>query len=144
MLEEDFLGRGVRLLKGARTKAVETSDATVRVECDDGRSSEGSHVLLAIGSVPNLEGVGLEVAGVDSDGTWVRTVDHHMRTNVEHIYAAGDVSGKFPLSSVATMLGRKIAEHVIGLHEVDHRHLDYDKAASAIFTRPEIADVGLA
>ena len=49
-----------------------------------------------------------------------------------------------PLSSVAAMQGRKIAEHVMGLHTREHRHLDYDKAASAIFTEPEIADVGLA
>ena len=42
------------------------------------------------------------------------------------------------------MQGRKIAEHVMGLHTREHRHLDYDKAASAIFTEPEIADVGLA
>ena len=61
-----------------------------------------------------------------------------------HIYAAGDLSGKLPLSSVAAMQGRKIAEHVMGLHTREHRHLDYDKAASAIFTEPEIADVGLA
>src|SRR5206468_12662888 len=61
-----------------------------------------------------------------------------------HIYAAGDLSGKLPLSSVAAMQGRKIAEHVMGLHTREHRHLDYEKAASAIFTEPEIADVGLA
>ena len=71
-------------------------------------------------------------------------INHHCVTNVPHIYAAGDLSGKLPLSSVASMQGRKIAEHVMGLHTRDHRHLDYDKAASAIFTEPEIADVGLA
>src|SRR5207244_11654732 len=64
--------------------------------------------------------------------------------NISHVYAAGDVSGKLPLSSVAAMQGRKVAEHVMGLSKVAHRHLDYDKAASAIFTEPEIADVGLA
>jgi dihydrolipoamide dehydrogenase len=63
---------------------------------------------------------------------------------VAHVYAAGDLSGKLPLSSVGAMQGRKIAEHVMGMHTRDHRHLDYDKAASAIFTEPEIADVGLA
>jgi dihydrolipoamide dehydrogenase len=63
---------------------------------------------------------------------------------VPHIYAAGDLSGKLPLSSVASMQGRKIAEHALGLHAHPHRHLDYEKAASAIFTDPEIADVGLA
>jgi dihydrolipoamide dehydrogenase len=145
VLEDDFLGRGVRLFKGARAVGIDRSeDGGVIVRCDDGRSAVGSHALLAIGSLPNVEGVGLEEVGVEMDGPWVREVDHHMRTNVGHIYVAGDVSGKLPLSSVATMQGRKIAEHVMGLHKVDHRHLDYDKAASAIFTDPEIADVGLA
>ena len=71
-------------------------------------------------------------------------VNHHCQTNVAHIYAAGDVSGKLPLSSVAAMQGRKVAEHIMGLHTLEHRHIDYDKAASAMFTEPEIADVGLA
>ncbi|MGI9577361.1 MAG: dihydrolipoyl dehydrogenase family protein [Microthrixaceae bacterium] len=144
VLEEDFLGRGVKLFKGARAIGVDRTDEGISVRCDDGRIAHGSHVLLAIGSVPNTDGVGLDVAGVDMDGAWVREVDHHMRTNVDHVYVAGDVSGKLPLSSVASMQGRKIAEHVMGLHKVDHRHLDYEKAASAIFTDPEIADVGLA
>lgn len=144
VLEEDFLRRGVRLYKGARAIGLDRSEAGVVVRCDDGRVAEGSHALLAIGSVPNIEGVGLAEAGVEMDGPWVRELDHHLRTNVAHIYVAGDVSGKLPLASVASMQGRKIAEHVMGLHKVDHRHLDYEKAASAIFTEPEIADVGLA
>jgi dihydrolipoamide dehydrogenase len=144
VLEEDFLRRGVRLYKGARAIGLDHTDDGVSIRCDDGRVATGSHALLAIGSVPNVEGVGLEAAGVEMDGPWVRTLDHHLRTNVPHIYVAGDLSGKLPLASVASMQGRKIAEHVMGLHKVDHRHLDYEKAASAIFTAPEIADVGLA
>ncbi|MBS1837707.1 MAG: FAD-dependent oxidoreductase [Actinobacteria bacterium] len=144
VLEDDFLRRGVTLYKGARAVAVDRTEDGVIVRCDDGRVAEGSHALLAIGSLPNVEDVGFEAAGVEMDGPWVRTLDHHLRTNVGHIYVAGDVSGKLPLSSVAAMQGRKIAEHVMGLHKVDHRHLDYEKAASAIFTDPEIADVGLA
>jgi dihydrolipoamide dehydrogenase len=101
-------------------------------------------MLLAIGSQPNSEGLGLAEAGVQMDGPWVKQLDHHLRSNIAHIYVAGDLSGKLPLASVASMQGRKIAEHVMGLHKVDHRHLDYEKAASAIFTEPEIADVGLA
>ncbi len=144
VLEDDFLGRGVRLYKGARAIGLDRTPNGVVVRCDDGRVAEGSHCLLAIGSIPNSEGLGLAEAGVEMDGPWVRDLDHHLRTNVPHIYVAGDVSGKLPLSSVAAMQGRKIAEHVMGLHKVDHRHLDYEKAASAIFTDPEIADVGLA
>jgi dihydrolipoamide dehydrogenase len=144
VLEEDFLQRGVLLYKGARAASVEREGGGVVVRCDDGRVASGSHALLAIGSVPNTEGLGLVEAGIDMDGAWPRELDHHMRTNLGHVYFAGDVSGKLPLSSVASMQGRKIAEHVMGLHKVDHRHLDYEKAASAIFTDPEIADVGLA
>ncbi|MDY7105243.1 MAG: FAD-dependent oxidoreductase [Actinomycetota bacterium] len=145
-LEENFLDRGVRLYKGARAEAVErTEDGGVRVVCDDGRIAVGSHTLLAIGSIPNSDGLGLDLAGVPVDrGGYVSTDDHHLRTAQPHIYVAGDLSGKLPLSSVASMQGRKIAEHVMGLHVREHRHLDYDKAASAIFTEPEIADVGLA
>jgi dihydrolipoamide dehydrogenase len=144
VLEEDFLRRGVRLLKGARAVGIEVDDSGVVVECDDGRRAAGSHALLAIGSIPNTQGIGLAEAGVEMDGDWPAHLDHHLRTNVGHIYMAGDISGKLPLASVASMQGKKIAEHVMGLHKVEHRHLDYDKAASAIFTVPEIADVGLA
>jgi NAD(P)H dehydrogenase (quinone) len=143
-LEDELLRRGVRLLKGARAQGVDRLDGgRVAVRCDDGRTATGSHALLAIGSIPNSEGLGLETAGVQTDGGYV-PVDAHCRTNVGHIYAAGDLSGKLPLSSVAAMQGRKIAEHVMGHRGASERVLDYDKAASAIFTVPEIADVGLA
>ncbi|SHE64571.1 dihydrolipoamide dehydrogenase [Ferrithrix thermotolerans DSM 19514] len=143
-LEADFLDSGVRLYKGARAKAVRADEEGVVVDCDDGRSVAGSHCLLAVGSIPNYEGLNLEMAGVEVDDGGFIPVDHHCVSNVKHIYAAGDISGKLPLASVATMQGRKVAEHVMGLDSREHRHLDYDKAASAIFTEPEIADVGLA
>ncbi len=145
VLEEDFIARGVKLYKGARAVAIERVEGSdeVVVRCDDGRVATGSHALLAIGAVPNSESLGLEAAGVITDGGYV-PINQHCQSNVKHIYAAGDLSGKLPLSSVASIQGRKVAEHVMGLHTREHRHLDYDKAASAIFTEPEIADVGLA
>jgi pyruvate/2-oxoglutarate dehydrogenase complex dihydrolipoamide dehydrogenase (E3) component len=143
VLEDDFLRRGVKLFKGARAERIEADDDGVAVHCDDGRVARGSHALLCIGAIPNSEELGLESAGVKTDGGYV-VVDHNCLSNVPHIYAAGDLSGKLPLSSVASMQGRKIAEHALGLHRGPHRHLDYEKAASAIFTDPEIADVGLA
>jgi pyruvate/2-oxoglutarate dehydrogenase complex dihydrolipoamide dehydrogenase (E3) component len=152
-LEEELLRRGVRLFKGARAIGIDRLDGDsdgdgggpgVAVRCDDGRVAKGSHALLAIGSIPNSDGLGLDAAGVEVDSSGYVPINHHCVTSVGHIYAAGDLSGKLPLSSVASMQGRKIAEHVMGLHTREHRHLDYDKAASAIFTEPEIADVGLA
>jgi len=143
-LEEDFLRRGVNLLKGGRAAGIDVTDQGVTVRCEDGRAVSGSHALLAVGSIPNSEGLGLDSAGVEVDAGGYVPVNQHCQTNVGHIYAAGDLSGRLPLASVAAMQGRKVAEHVMGLHTRKHRHLDYDKAASAIFTEPEIADVGLA
>ena len=153
VLEQEFMNRGVKLLMGARAESIERIDADgnpdptggrVKVSCDDGRSVTSSHAVLAIGSVPNTADIGLEAAGVQVNQWGYVDINHHCVTNVDHIYAAGDISGKLPLSSVASVQGRKVAEHVMGLHTRSHRHLDYDKAASAIFTEPEIADVGVA
>jgi NAD(P)H dehydrogenase (quinone) len=143
-LEEEFLRRGVKLLIGARATGIDRDEGGIAVRCDDGRVARGSHALLAIGSVPNSEGLGLEEAGVEVDEGGYVPINQHCQSNLPHVYAAGDLSGKLPLSSVAAMQGRKTAEHVMGLHTREHRHLDYDKAPQAVFTEPEIAEVGVA
>ncbi len=139
VLEEDFLERGVRLLKGSRASAIRKTADGVEVETEDGRSVAGTHVLLAVGSVPNTEDLGLAAAGVTTSRGYV-TVDEWQRTSAPHIYAAGDVTGQMPLSSVATMQGRKIGRHLMG-HEVTP--VDLNRVSQAIFTEPEIASVGL-
>ncbi len=139
VLQDDFLERGVKLVIGARATALEMSDGEVVVVCDDGRRVSGSHILLAIGSVPQTEGIGLSDAGVEVKGGFV-TVDEYQRTSQAHIYAAGDCTGQLPLSSVASMQGRKIARHAMGLPVVP---IDYSKVTQAVFTQPEIASVGL-
>lgn len=140
VLEESFLERGVNLIIGARAQTIDIHDEAVTVRCDDGRVVEGSHALLAVGSVPLTDGLGLDSAGVATERGYV-PVDEYQRTSAPHIYAAGDVTGQMPLSSVATMQGRKIAHHAMDLPV---QPLDYDKVTEAIFTEPEIASVGLA
>ena len=140
VLEEDFLERGVRLLIGARAESIDVTGEGVSVNCNDGRVISGSHALLAVGSVPLSDGLGLDEAGVEVDGGYI-PVDEYLRTSAHHIYAAGDVTGKMPLSSVASMQGRKIALHALNLPV---EPLDYSNVAEAIFTDPEIASVGLA
>lgn len=139
-LEDDFIERGVRLVIGARAESIEVEGDTVRVVCNDGRVINGSHALLAVGSVPLSQGLGLEAIGIDMEDGYVK-VDHFQRTSLPHVYAAGDVTGQMPLSSVASMQGRKIALHALGLPV---QPIDYDKVTEAIFTEPEIASVGLA
>jgi NAD(P)H dehydrogenase (quinone) len=143
-LEDELLRRGVSLFKGARAVGIDRDLDEVVVRCDDGRAARGSHALLAIGSIPNSEELGLEAAGVHADQGGYVPVDDDCRTNLPHVFAAGDLSGRLPLSSVASMQGRRVAELVMGVQTKGRRQVDYDKAASAIFTVPEIADVGLA
>lgn len=140
VLEEEFLARGVHLVIGARAESVSLDGDAVSVKCNDGRVIRGSHALLAVGSVPLTDGLGLEAAGVETDHGYV-VVDEWQRTSAGHIYAAGDVTGQMPLSSVASMQGRKIALHAMGLPV---EPVDLDKVTEAIFTEPEIASVGLA
>ncbi len=139
VLEEDFLIRGVELLKGSRAANIEREGDVVKVMTEDGRTVRGSHALLAVGSVPNSENLGLDELGIAVDHGFIE-VDEFQRTTVPHIYAAGDVTGQMLLSSVATAQGTKIARHILG-HEV--APIDYRKVAQAIFTSPEIASVGL-
>jgi NAD(P)H dehydrogenase (quinone) len=140
VLEEGFIERGVHLVIGARAEAIDVEGDVVSVACNDGRVIRGSHALLAVGSVPLTEGLGLENAAVETDHGYI-VVDEFQRTSAHHIYAAGDVTGQMPLSSVASMQGRKIARHALGLPV---EPLDLDKVTEAIFTEPEIASVGLA
>jgi dihydrolipoamide dehydrogenase len=139
VLQEDFLERGVKLVIGARAERIEREGEGVKVFCDDGRVIPGSHALLAIGSVPLTTGIGLEEGGVATDKGYV-VVDEYQRTSQPHIYAAGDCTGQLPLSSVASMQGRKIARHLMGLTVTP---IDYSKVTQAVFTQPEIASVGL-
>ena len=139
VLQEDFLDRGVKLVIGARAEKVEREGDGVVVRCDDGRVVSGSHALLAIGSVPLTEDLGLDQAGVETDHGYV-IVDRYQRTSKAHIYAAGDCTGQIPLSSVASAQGRKIALHALG---IPVEPLDYSKVTQAVFTEPEIASVGL-
>lgn len=139
VLEEDFLERGVSLLKGARAVHAAPEGSGVLVTTEDGRRVTGSHVLLAVGARPNTEGLGLESVGIAGDRGYV-AVDEYQRTSLSHVYAAGDVTGQMPLASVAAMQGRKIARHALGLPV---RPLDLTKVSQAIFTEPEIASVGL-
>lgn len=140
VLEEDFIERGVRLVIGARAEGIEVTGDKLSIMCDDGRVIKGSHALLAVGSVPLSDGLGLEAAGVKVNPAGYVEVDEFQRTTAPDIYAAGDVTGQMPLSSVASMQGRKIARHALNLPV---EPLDYSKVAEAIFTEPEIASVGL-
>ncbi|NTY57958.1 NAD(P)H-quinone dehydrogenase [Mycolicibacterium sphagni] len=140
VLEEVFAERGVTLVKNARASSVLRTDDGVKVTMADGRVVEGSHALMTVGSVPNTAGLGLERVGVELGGGNYIPVDRVSRTAASGIYAAGDCTGLLPLASVAAMQGRIAMYHALGEGVAPIR---LRTVASATFTRPEIAAVGV-
>jgi dihydrolipoamide dehydrogenase len=140
LIEEVFTRRGMTVMDRSRMASVERTGDGVRVTLTDGRTIEGSHCLLALGSVPNTADLGLKEAGVDLDDAGFVKVDRVSRTSASGVYAAGDCTGVLMLASVAAQQGRIAMSHLLG----DAVHpLDLTKVSSNIFTSPEIATVGL-
>lgn len=139
VLEEVLTRRGMTVLSKSRMASVTRTGDTVTVALTDGRVVEGSHCILALGSVPNTAELGLEEAGVNlKDGGFVN-VDRVSRTSARGVYSAGDCTGVLMLASVAAMQGRIAMWHFLG----DAVHpLDLMKVSSNVFTAPQIATVG--
>ncbi|GAA1409289.1 NAD(P)H-quinone dehydrogenase [Glutamicibacter uratoxydans] len=140
VLEDVFKENGVNVVAQARAEGVERKGDKVYVTLADGRVLEGSHCLVAVGSIPNTAGIGLEEAGVQLTDSGHIKVDGVSRTTVTNIYAAGDCTGVFALASVAAMQGRIAVAHLLG---DSVKPLNLDRVASNIFTSPEIATVGV-
>lgn len=140
VLEEAFSERGVELVKNARAQSVTRTENGVLVTLTDGRTVEGSHALMTIGSVPNTSGLGLDRVGIELGRGGYLTVDRVSRTSVAGIYAAGDCTGLLPLASVAAMQGRIAMYHALGEGVSPIR---LRTVAATVFTRPEIAAVGV-
>jgi dihydrolipoamide dehydrogenase len=133
--------RGIEILTGARVLRASSKKGKVEVEVERNGKKEkcsGEKVLMAIGRVPNTEGLNLEKIGVKVEGGFV-TVNSKMETNVEGVYAIGDVIGKMMLAHAASAEGIIAVENILGkAHEID-----YQKIPSCIYTFPEVASVGL-
>ena len=140
VIEDAFTSRGMTVLEKSRAQSVRRTDDGVVVTLEDGSTVEGSHALLALGSVPNTEGLGLAEAGVEVDDRGFVVVDRVSRTTARGIYAAGDCTGVLMLASVAAMQGRIAMWHALGdsVGPLDRSHV-----SSTVFTTPEIATVGV-
>jgi pyruvate/2-oxoglutarate dehydrogenase complex dihydrolipoamide dehydrogenase (E3) component len=140
VLEDALAERGVTLVKNARAQSVARTEIGVLVTMTDGRTVEGSHALMTVGSVPNTTGLGLERVGIELGPGGYLPVDRVSRTTVPGIYAAGDCTGLMLLASVAAMQGRIAMYHALGEAVTPIR---LRTVAAAVFTRPEIAAVGV-
>jgi NAD(P)H dehydrogenase (quinone) len=138
-IERVFRARGMTIMNNSRASSAQRTPDGVVVTLADGRTVTGSHVLMAVGSVPNTADLGLVEYGIGvSPGGYI-TTDRVSRTTVPGIYAAGDCTGVLPLASVAAMQGRIAMWHALG-EAVSPLRL---KTVSAnVFTDPELATVG--
>ncbi|WP_019483597.1 NAD(P)H-quinone dehydrogenase [Arthrobacter sp. TB 23] len=140
VLENVFTNRGMTVLSECRAQGVQRVGDGVVVTLSDGRTVEGSHCLIAVGSIPNTAGIGLEDAGVQVTESGHIKVDGVSRTSAPNVYAAGDCTGVLALASVAAMQGRIAMAHLMGDSVTP---LKLKQVASNIFTAPEIATVGV-
>jgi len=140
VIEDAFTSRGMTVLGRSRASAVRRTAEGVVVTLADGSTVEGSHALLALGSVPNTQDLGLAEAGVELDERGFIVVDRVSRTSARGVYAAGDCTGVLMLASVAAMQGRIAMWHALGdsVGPLDRSHV-----SSTVFTTPEIATVGV-
>lgn len=140
VIDEVFRRRGMTVCASARAVAVRRSGTGVAVTLADGRVLTGSHALLAIGSVPTTDRIGADDVGLVRGSGGHLSVDRVSRTSAPGVYAAGDCTGVLPLASVAAMQGRIAMWHALGDAV---RPLNLMSVASAVFTEPEIASVGV-
>jgi glutathione reductase (NADPH) len=133
---------GVDIDTGAIPSSVEKSDEGLVLHTADGRSFGPVDCLIwAIGREPNTVGLGSENAGVVTDASGFVPVDKYQQTNIEHIFALGDVTGAAALTPVAIAAGRRLADRLYG--GMDGRYLDYKLIPTVVFSHPPIGTVGL-
>jgi glutathione reductase (NADPH) len=119
-----------------------TSEGCCEVELRDGRTiGPFDCIVWAIGREANVEGLGLEAAGVALDPYGFVATDEYQVTNVPHIFAIGDVAGRFPLTPVAIASGRRLADRLYGGHA--GRKVEYANIPTVIFAHPPIGTIGL-
>jgi len=139
-LTESMHSRGIRVLVNRTFKRVDKKAGEVFAITDHDEMIEADQVMLAIGRTPNTDHMGLETAGVTRNKRGAIAVDQYSKTNVDHIYAVGDVTDRIQLTPVAIHEAMAFVKTVFGKTPTP---VDHDLVATAVFTTPEIGTVGL-
>ena len=109
----------------------------------EGILEDVDELIWAIGRTPEVEGLGLEAAGVKQNEKKQIIADEYQNTNVENIYSLGDVVGKIELTPVAIAAGRKLGDRLFGPEKFSTAKLNYDLVPSVVFSHPEVGTIGL-
>jgi len=139
ILERELKKRKIKLLTGVTVERVETSTEGVEARLSDGKTVQAEKVLVSIGRQVNSDNIGIEEIGIERGKRGEIIVNNRMQTNIDGVYAIGDVVGKMMLAHVASRQGIVAVENAMGIDS----KIDYSVVPSAIFTHPEIGSVGL-
>lgn len=141
-LKQSLSKRGINILTSAAVQKIKKNDEGYIVTTYEskGKIAEivSSDILMAVGRAPRIDGLNLENAGIEFSNRGI-PVDDNMRTNIEHIYAIGDVNAKLMLAHVATFQGIRALNDIDGINDT----IDFSIVPSAVFTQPECGMVGL-
>lgn len=138
-LERELKKNKIKLMTGTSVEKVDLNENSVTVTLSDGKSVEVEQVLVSIGRAVNTKEIGLEAIGVETGQMGEIIVDSKMQTNVEGVYAIGDVIGGIMLAHLASKEGVVAVENAMG----GSSKVNYDVVPAAIFTSPEIGSVGI-
>jgi len=130
----------IDLRAGILPERIEKSDKGLDVHLSDGSCVEADQVLVATGRRPNTKDIGIDKAGVELNKKGAVIVDSYSKTNVDNIYAVGDVTDRINLTPVAVREGHAFADTIFGDRPTAVSHIN---VPSAVFTTPEIGTVGL-
>jgi len=139
-LADEMRKKGIDVRTHANVSEIRKSGDGFEVALPAGETARASLVMYATGRVPNTLGLGLETAGVRFDGKGAVVVDRYSRTNVDNIYAVGDVTDRLNLTPVAIRDGAAFAETVFNDNPTA---VDHSDVPTAVFSQPEIGAVGL-
>ncbi len=139
-LHEEMEKQGVKVICGDLIEAIDKGSEGLTIRTKEGRVLVADQVLSAIGRSPYTEGLGLDRVGVELDKTGAIKVDEYSRTNVDHVFAVGDVTNRVNLTPVAIREGAALVET---LYNNNPTKIDYKDIPTAVFTQPEIGTVGL-
>ena len=141
VVEQEMRRQGVQVYTGFRATGLSQTAEGIFVRGGDKSIAAFDSVIWAIGRRPNTASLALEAAGVNMLPNGVVPVDDYENTNVNGIYAIGDITGKVPLTPVAIAAGRKLADRLFG--NKPNSKVDYDNIPSVVFAHPPIGTVGI-
>ncbi|MDE6296727.1 MAG: dihydrolipoyl dehydrogenase [Muribaculaceae bacterium] len=140
-LKQTLSKRGIEIITGAAAKKIEKNGEEIKVVYEaKGKEGEviSTDLLMAVGRTPRVEGLNLEAAGVEYSVKGI-PVNDKMQTNVEHIYAIGDVNARMMLAHVASFQGLRSLNAIAGRED----EIRFDLVPSAVFTLPECGMAGM-